>query len=418
MSATALKNDAKWIGRFAAIVLASSLISIERFLIVPMFPTLTQQVDIPYRLLPIVSGITALSWGLAAIPASIAALKFGIRNVLAVLMVAFAVATCLPLAVVGFKSLLAARLISGLLGGAVTIIVINAIMITTSSKNRGLAVGIQQAVNTLLALGLTPIIAVNLLPAINWRWLFAGLSIPSLVFGGLLYMSLSRLRATDPPADDAARRGRSNDTLASLILVTKSRGVWAAAFLMGSSIGGLVLSGALLPGYLEQRLCIPPIDMGYIMSAIGFGGILGGMIIPGLSDRLGRKAVIIACAVASLSALTAFCLSGSTTVLLFSSLFLANFASFPLIPIAIGPLCAEAVTERHMGLASGFVLCLAEFVGGGALPGLTNLTIDGPGGPAPLLPLFATLAIGLAAALAIPKPRDGTGGNRERRVAR
>ena len=54
-----------------------------------------------------------------------------------------------------------------------------------------------------------------------------------------------------------------------------------------------VVLSALFPNYLTDYLHLNMQQMGYVLSAIGFGGMLGTLGLPALSDRLGRKPVVI-----------------------------------------------------------------------------------------------------------------------------
>jgi len=56
---------------------------------------------------------------------------------------------------------------------------------------------------------------------------------------------------------------------------------------------GVFVLSAMLPNYLVDYLHLSAAQMGFVMSAIGFGGFVGQIGVPGLSDILGRKIMAI-----------------------------------------------------------------------------------------------------------------------------
>ena len=92
--------------------------------------------------------------------------------------------------------------------------------------------------------------------------------------------------------------------------------------------------------------------MGFVLSAIGFGGAVSDVLMPMLSDRVWRKPVMListVCAAASL-------------------LLLNNFFNFALITLTVGPISTESVPPELMASASGLVICTGEIFDGGIAP--------------------------------------------------
>ena len=55
----------------------------------------------------------------------------------------------------------------------------------------------------------------------------------------------------------------------------------------------LITTSAFLPSYLVAHLKLDNGAMGIVMSAIGFGAMAGTIILSALSDRVGRKPVML-----------------------------------------------------------------------------------------------------------------------------
>lgn len=130
----------------------------------------------------------------------------------------------------------------------------------------------------------------------------------------------------------------------------------------------LVVLSALLPNYLIDYLNLSIEEMGYVMSAIGFGGTLGTITMPALSDYLGRRTVAIIATLCATVFLYFFMNTGADTFRLFLYLGLTLFFVFSLITLTVGPISVEAVPTKLMTTASGVVVGVGEIFGGGIAP--------------------------------------------------
>jgi sugar phosphate permease len=104
------------------------------------------------------------------------------------------------------------------------------------------------------------------------------------------------------------------------------------------------------------------------MSAIGLGATPGTLLLPWLSDRLGRKRVMTLSSLGALASLILLMNTGAVVGALFGFLFLVHFFNNALITLTVGPLCSEAVPARLMATASGLVIAVGELFGGGLAP--------------------------------------------------
>jgi fucose permease len=130
----------------------------------------------------------------------------------------------------------------------------------------------------------------------------------------------------------------------------------------------LITTSAFLPSYLTNYLSLDNGHMATVMSAIGFGAMAGTLLLPALSDLIGRKPVMVISSVGTLSALIALSMVTPTTGSLFASLFLVHFFNNALITLTVGPIAAETVPASLMATASGVVIATGELLGGGLAP--------------------------------------------------
>ena len=112
--------------------------------------------------------------------------------------------------------------------------------------------------------------------------------------------------------------------------------------------------------------------MGFVLSATGFGACVGTVTMPWLSDRLGRKPVMIGCSLATCASLFLLTRIGPDPAALFTVLFVVQFFNFANITLTVGPLSAESVPAKLMATASGATICVGEIFGGGIAPVLAG----------------------------------------------
>jgi MFS family permease len=94
----------------------------------------------------------------------------------------------------------------------------------------------------------------------------------------------------------------------------------------------------------------------------------GTIVLPALSDLIGRKPVMVISSVGTLVALSLLAMVGRNTNSLFACLFIVHFFNNALITLTVGPIAAETVPPALMATASGVVIAAGELLGGGFAP--------------------------------------------------
>ena len=141
-----------------------------------------------------------------------------------------------------------------------------------------------------------------------------------------------------------------------------------AALLMLCWLTCLITTSAFMPNYLLDHLKLRSEQMGVVMSAIGLGATVGTLLLPWLSDKVGRKPVMALSSIGVLGSLLLLANTGNSVVILFTFLFFVHFFNNALIALTVGPLCIEAVPASLMATASGLVIAVGELFGGGLAP--------------------------------------------------
>lgn len=341
------------------LALGSGLVGIDRFLISTMFPVIARDLNIGYGAIGTITGALALSWGLAALVMGNLSDRIGRRDVICGSLLLFSLLIGASGLAAGLYSLVIVRLLMGLADGAFTPVAISATIEASPRRRQGRNVGIQQMTMTLFGLGLAPMFVSWMLHTVDWRWVFAVFIVPGLL------LTLAAWHVLPPDGKTAAVRGEASPLLASWRMVIGYRNIRVITGIMLCCLTVLVTISALFPSYLLDHLKLDFGAMSLVMSAIGFGASAGTMAMPWLSDRLGRRTVVLLCTVGTACAVAALSLSGPSVALLFTFVFIANFFNNGLMVMTIGPLCALSVPPTLIATASGLIIAVGEFFGGG-----------------------------------------------------
>jgi len=389
-------NDNKWNARYeytavAMLALGFGLVGLDRFIILPLFPVMMSELHLDYQDLGNISAVLAIAWGISSIFMGRLSDRIGRRKVLIPAVLLFSLLAGLSGLANGVAALLLIRAVMGVSEGAFTPTAIAATAESSHPSRRGLNIGIQQAFFPILGLGLAPILATQLLLVLpSWRWVFVVVSLPGFLLAWFMYR---RLRETRAPAaaDVPQEQGRWLDAL-------RYRNVPLNILGMFCMLTSLFVLSVMMPNYLTDYLHLELQQMGFVMSAIGLGGFIGQLVLPGLSDRLGRKPVVLGSFVATGACIWLLMHTGAEPLTLFALLFLTTFFNFSMICMTVGPLTGESVPLPLVSTATGLVVGIGEVFGGGVAPALAGYIAQHHGIQYTLYLALGGVALGLVAA--------------------
>ncbi len=347
----------------ALLALGFGLVGLDRFMILPMFPAIMRDLHLGYQDLGEITGALAITWGVASLFAGRLSDRFGQRRLVLTGIVAFSALVGLSGLATGLATLVLVRALMGVADGIYAGPSIVATLEASKPSRHGRNLGLQQMMLPLFGLALAPILVTQLLQAMNWRWIFV-LVTP---FGLLIAAGMAHVLR--PPARPAPMRpdpgGRAPARWGDIV---RTRNIRHNMIGMLCWLICLVVTSALLPSYLTDYLHLSLRQMGFVLSAIGFGGAAGDVLMPMLSDRIGRKPVMLICTAGAAASLLLLMRQGPEPVPLFVLLLLTNFFNFALIVLTVGPISTESVPPELMASASGLVICTGEIFGGGIAP--------------------------------------------------
>jgi len=371
------------------LTLGFGLVGLDRWVISALFPAMARDLHLDYQELGILIGALGIAWGLFSIIGGGLGDRFGRRRVLVPAIVGFSLLSGVSGLAVGLSSLLTIRIIMGAHEGAFCPVSFAAVSEASRPTRRGMNLGITQSAFPLFGLALGPIIATQLLQVTSWRWAFVLVGIPGLVVAALL----SRL-VREPPGIGST----SHEHRAPLGEILRHRNVPLGMLALLCAMSGIFSLSAMVPSYLVDYLRLGTAQMGFVTSAIGFGGFLGQLSLPALSDHIGRKPVALGGFVCATALVYAFSLASSIPAL-FALLFVACFCCFGLLGLLTGAVAAEAAPRGRVSSTTGIVVASGEIFGGGIAPVIAGAVAQHFGIQHTLTMALIGLAIGIAVCL-------------------
>jgi len=347
--------------------LGFGIVGLDRFIINPLFPIIQKDLGLSYQDLGVISAVLALTWGVAALFTGQLLDRIGRKKVIVPAVLIFSVLVGVTGLGTGLGSLLLIRGLMGLPEGAYVPASIVVTIEASKPSRTGLNIGIQQMANPLIGLGLGPIFAVGLLKLLpSWHWVFGAAALPGLVLALLMMVVL---REHGPSLTVKAAETSILDTWRHLL---GYRNVVCNTLGMFCYLSCAMTLSAFMPSYLTDHLGLPLSQMGGVLAGLGVGSCLGMVALPAISDRLGRKSVMLS-ALAVLSVVLLWLPTiGAEPGKLFWALFLATFMLAGVIAINVGPLTSSSVPPHLAATATGAVVGLGEIFGGALAPALAG----------------------------------------------
>ncbi len=393
-------GEAVWNGGYEwrAVALLSAgfgLVGLDRFIILPLFPTMMKELDLDYQDLGFIASAFSVAWGLSALAAGGVSDRIGRRRMLIPAVILFSILAGGSGLASGLASLLLLRVLMGLSEGAYTPASIAATIEASKPTRRGFNLGLQQNLYAVLGLALGPILATQLLAVLpSWRWVFLLVSLP----GFVLALGLHRLLRDTQGTLDAPQAADDNPAERRWTDIFRHRNVPLNMLGMCFMLTCLLVVTTMTPSYLVDALHLDTRQMGFVLSAMGFGGFTGQLVLPGLSDWVGRKTVVLICYAITFAAILIFLKLGPDQIALFIVLFLISFFTNSMICLNVGPLTGEAVPACLTATATGVVVGTGEALGGGFAPSLAGYVAQHFGLQYAFLLALAGLAAGFVAA--------------------
>jgi ACS family hexuronate transporter-like MFS transporter len=334
--------------------------------------------------------------------------RFGHRKaILIVSTLVFSAASVLSGMAATFALMLGARMLMGVAEGGIMPITQTLIAAEVEPGRRGLAHGITQNFGAnLLANFLGPLIIVWMANEFGWRNAFYLVALPGFVMALVIALFIREPRDPD---------NRPRPDMAGALRLLGNRTIVACMALSALLVAYFVVFSIFMPLYLVNAKGIDASRMSVIMASIGLMSIAIAFIVPGLSDRFGRKPVaIVSCLLGVVVPLGAL-YSGTESIVPCCIAFAAGAAITGVFPLAMATVPSEIAPAGLTATALSLTMGSSEIIGGVFAPTIAGSAADAYGLAAPL---WIVAGLSIAACLVSMTLRETAPAVLARRAAR
>lgn len=268
---------------------------------------------------------------------------------------------------ISFATLLIARLIMGFSEGAVIPLAQNFVEKESSANRLGLNAGILQGVGSaLFGSILAPVVLVQIAENLGWRNAFYVAGAPGLLLGLLAYIFVKK-------STSKSFGNKKESTLNVKELLSYNNVKWGIPIAC-CVFGWWFASLPFISKYFVDVQGMSPEEMGRTMGLLGVAGLISSVVVPGLSDRIGRKPVMyIFMTLGALYPFAVYFLSGSAIQL--PAMFITYFMMGCLAMVA-AVIPSEAVPVHLRAKAMGLIMGVGEIIGGVIVPAVSGVLSD------------------------------------------
>ena len=300
------------------------------------------------------------------------------KPILIVMLVLFSLFSAASGLAASFAMLLAARCVLGAAEGPLAPIGQSVIALESAEHRRGLNMGIMLNLGAaLVGMGVGPIVSTQLAAAYGWRSAFFVSALPGLALALALVFWMRR--PPEPPKGAPEAKIPGGTGVLSLL---GSRNILLCLAISGLYSAWLIVQGVFLPIYLTRTDGLTPTTMGLVVALTSPAVAAGGMLVPAISDRIGRKPALAAiCFVGMLAPLAVLFIHGPVWLLTLA-LIVGMFGGGA-GPLYVAVVPTESAPARHAATAVAISLAAGEIIGGVLAPTLAGRVADIIGSGAP-----------------------------------
>jgi ACS family hexuronate transporter-like MFS transporter len=355
-------------------------------------PFLKPELGLSNTQVGLLASALSLTWSIAAFGMGNLSDRIDKRKLPLILCtVAFSLCSFVSGLAASFAMLIAARLLMGLAEGGVMPISHAMVAHEVSPERRGIAQGIAQSVGSNFLGGfVAPVVLVAFASIYGWRNAFFLAGVPGLV-SALLLLWLVREPLT-PKVEHAVKESKKG-----IGDVLKKRNIVICMMLSVLLLSHLSICMAFMPLFLTESRHLSAGAASWLMGTLGISATIGGFAICALSDRIGRRPVMVIMPLLGvILPLAAMFYDGSLGVI--AAIFFFGWGLNGIFPLFMATVPSESVDARHVATALGLCMGSGEVLGGVMAPALAGSAADAWGLKAPLwIMIGLSIAAGLTA---------------------
>jgi ACS family hexuronate transporter-like MFS transporter len=378
-AATATSSVAYQVGVVVLLSITFGILFFDRNALGFLQPFVEPDLGLSNTQVGLLASVLSLTWAFAAFGIGVVSDRTGSRKRLLLLStLAFSVCSVLSGLAGSFVTLLAARALMGIAEGGVMPIAQAIIASEVRPEHRGLAMGVTQNFGSnLLGSFVAPLALTGFATAFGWRHAFFLAGLPGLIAAVVLWRFLREPRVEVVATPTAAAEKMT------LLQALEERNILICAVMSVLLVSYLVVCWNFMPLYLTKVRGYDPQTESWLMSTLGISATVGAFAISALSDRIGRRPLMIVMPlIGVVLPLGAMYFNGSPWIL--ACFFFFGWGLNGIFPLFMATIPSESVDPKHRATVLGLCMGSGELIGGALSPYFAGAAADHYGQQAPL----------------------------------
>jgi len=232
------------------------------------------------------ASVLALCWAGSTLFFGALSDRVGRKRVLVPAVFAFSLLSWLSGMAHTFAQLLLIRALMGLAEGPTWSVITALIEDSSPVGRRGRNIGLVVSAAALVGLSAAPILTTQVAARWGWRAAFFFAGLPGLLSGFLIWRFVKEPRATEAGKEEKA-------SLADYFSILRYPNIWLCCLGAAGFMSWLFALNVFAPLYITEVAHQSATTAGVLLGASGLGSFFLGFLLPSLSDRVGRKPVLL-----------------------------------------------------------------------------------------------------------------------------
>ena len=308
------------------------------------------------------ASVLAIAWAASTFLFGALSDRVGRRPVLIPAVLAFSALSWISGLAHSYHQMLLIRALMGIAEGPTWSIMTALIEESSLPTRRGRNIGLVVSAAALVGLAAAPVLTTQIASRWGWRSAFFVAGIPGLLAGLLIWRFVK-----EPSAGETATHRKPS--LREYVSILRYRNIWLCCVGATGFMSWLFALNVFAPLYITEVAHQPATTAGFLLGASGLGSFFLGFLLPSLSDRVGRKPVLLGMAAASVLVPLAFLVPAlyAYPLVLAAIVFVANtgqgIASLVMVLVP-----TESVPAQFRATSIGLTTLAGEIMGATGAP--------------------------------------------------
>lgn len=368
------KGKSYELGIVIFLALLFGIVLFNRLTIVYLFPFIINEFKISYAEAGALASILAITWAFSTWFFGGVSDRIGKKVILIPATILFSFMSWASGLTYSFFQMFLVRGLMGIGQGATLPASIATISMESTPSRRGFNFGLHQALTSLIPLGIGAILVTQLTKIMSWRMVFLVVGIPGVIIAVILYFYMREPKLIQFRQGGEGLPGPAEQP--GFFEPLRYRNVVISSIVNFFGMCSLFVFVTFSLMYLTKDLDLSISDAGILLSLVGFAGFFGCILLPLISDHVGRKTVIIPSLFVVGLCFWGFLLSGANFHLLAVTISIAGFVIGGIGPLAVSALTTESVPPELAATASGIPVSVGEIFGSALMPFLAGYLSD------------------------------------------